>query len=122
MADILERMAGDVWILAPQGRLVLSENPSDDALKDRIVTLLQEGCTRFIVDLTNVSHVDTSGLTTLVAAHIAVRKRQGRIALVNPTKRVRELLAVTRLNAVFDVFDSEAAVFASFGVTRPSQP
>jgi stage II sporulation protein AA (anti-sigma F factor antagonist) len=66
--------------------------------------------------------VDTSGLTTLVGAYIAVRKRGGRIALLCPTARVRELLAVTRLNSFLDVFDSEDAVARGFAATPPSRP
>ena len=65
--DIRERVAGTVTVLEPLGRMVLSESPADDVLKER------------------------------VAAYIAVRKQQGRIVLVNPSGRVRELLRVTRL-------------------------
>jgi len=120
--EIHERSLGDIAVLRPGGRLVLGENPGDTAIKDRVDVLLQQGRSQFVLDLTHVSHVDTSGLTALVAAYIAVRKRGGRIALLSPTQRVRELLAVTRMNSFLDIFDSEDAAVGSFAATPPSQP
>jgi len=105
--DIRDRVAGTVTVLEPLGRMVLSESPADDVLKERVAAQLREGRRQFIVDLHRVSQMDTSGLTTLVTAYIAVRKQEGRIVLVNPSGRVRELLRVTRLNTLFQVFDSE---------------
>jgi anti-anti-sigma factor len=119
---IHERRIGEIVVIQPAGRLVLSEQPDDAIIKDRVDALLQEGRSQFVLDLTHVSHVDTSGLTALVGAYIAVRKRGGRIALLCPTQRVRELLAVTRLNSFLDVFESEDAVTRGFGATPPSRP
>ena len=111
--DVQERIAGTVTVLEPLGRMVLSESPTDDVLKERVAAQLREGRRQFIVDLHQVSQMDTSGLTTLVAAYIAVRRQQGRIVLVNPSGRVRELLRVTRLGTLFQVFDSEHDAIAS---------
>ena len=111
--DIQERIAGTVTVLEPLGRMVLSESPTDDVLKERVAAQLREGRRQFIVDLHQVSQMDTSGLTTLVAAYIAVGKQQGRIVLLNPSGRVRELLRVTRLETLFPLFDSEADAVAS---------
>ena len=105
--DIRERVAGAVTILEPLGRMVLSDQPTDNTLKDRVVAQLVEGRRQFVFDLNQVSQMDSSGLMTLVGAYIAVQKQQGRIALVNPTKRVRELLHITRLDTLFQVFDRE---------------
>jgi anti-anti-sigma factor len=99
--DIPERVTGTVIVLEPLGRMVLSEDPTDTALKESVAAQLRKGRRQFVVDLRQVSQMDTSGLTTLVAAYIAVRKQEGRIALVNPPKRVRELLRVTRLDTLF---------------------
>ena len=111
--DIRERVTGTVTVLEPLGRMVLSEDPTDTALKDRVAAQLREGRRQFVVDLHQVSQMDTSGLTTIVAAYIAVRKQEGRIALANPPKRVRELLRVTRLDTLFQVFDCEDDAIAS---------
>ena len=117
--DIPERVAGTVTLLEPLGRMVLSESPTDNVLKERVAAQLREGRRQFIVDLHQVSQMDTSGLTTLVAAYIAVRTQQGRIVLVNPPGRVRELLRVTRLDTLFQLFDSEDDAIAS--LTQESQ-
>ena len=117
--DIREHVAGTVTVLEPLGRMVLSESPADQFLKERVAAQLREGRRQFIVDLHHVSQMDTSGLTTLAAAYIAVRKQQGRIVLVNPSGRVRELLRVTRLDTLFQVFDSEDAAIMS--LTQESQ-
>ena len=116
--DIREHVAGIFTVLEPLGRMVLSESPADQFLKERVAAQLREGRRQFIVDLHHVSQMDTSGLTTLVAAYIAVRKQQGRIALVSPSKRVRDLLRVTRLDTLFQMFDSEDDAIASLTQTQ----
>ncbi len=122
MNPLVERSIGTITVLEPQGRLVLGENPSDSVLRDRMATLLQQGRRQFAIDLVHVSHVDTSGLTTLVGAYIAVRKQDGRIVLLNAATRIRELLAVTRLNTLFEVFETDDQVRESFAATPPSRP
>ena len=106
--DIRERVAGTVTVLEPLGRMVLGDQPTDNTLKDRVAAQLVEGRRQFVFDLNQVSQMDTTGLMTLIAAYIAVQKQQGRIALLNPPKRVRELLHVTKLDTLFQVFDREA--------------
>jgi anti-anti-sigma factor len=113
------RAVGTVTVLEPLGRMVLGDHPTDTALKDGVTAQLREGRRQFVLDLNQVSQMDTSGLTTLVTVYVAVRKQQGRIALVNPPTRVRELLHVTRLDAFFQVFDSEDDAVES--LTRESQ-
>ncbi len=105
--DIRERVAGDVAVLEPLGRMVLSDQPADEALKDRVCAQLRDGRRQFVLDLNQVSQMDTMGLTALVTAYIAVQKAQGSIALVNPQRRVRELLRVTKLDTLFQVFDRD---------------
>jgi len=105
--DIRERVAGTVTVLEPLGRMVLGDQPLDNTLKDRVVAQLVEGRRHFVFDLNQVAQMDTSGLMTLIAAYIAAQKQQGRIALVNPQRRVRELLHITKLDTFFQVFDRE---------------
>ena len=105
--DIRERVAGTVTVLEPLGRMVLGDQPIDSTLKDRVAAQLVEGRRQFVFDLNQVSQMDTSGLMTLIAAYIAVQKQQGRVALANPPKRVRELLHITKLDTLFQVFDRE---------------
>jgi anti-sigma B factor antagonist len=105
--DIRERVAGDVAVLEPLGRMVLCDDPTDNALKDRVAAQLRDGRRQFVVDLNQVSQMDTIGLTALVTSYIAVQKVQGSIALVKPQRRVRELLRVTKLDTLFQMFDRE---------------
>jgi anti-sigma B factor antagonist len=117
--DIRERVAGDVVVLEPLGRMVLSDQPADTALKDRVSAQLRDGRRQFVLDLNQVSQMDTIGLTALVTTYIAVQKQQGSIALVNPHKRVRELLRITKLATLFQVFDREDDAIES--LTQQSQ-
>jgi anti-sigma B factor antagonist len=116
--DIRERVAGTVAVLEPLGRMVLSEYPIE-ALKDRVAAQLRDGRRQFVLDLNQVSQMDTTGLTAVVTTYIAVQKQQGRIALVNPQKRVRELLRVTKLDTLFQVFNREDDAVES--LTQQSQ-
>lgn len=112
--EIRQSAVGAVTVLDPVGKLVLSEGESDSLLKDTVTGLLRQGRRRFMVNLAHVSQVDTSGLTSLVAAQITVLKQGGQIKLLNPTKRLRELLGITRLNTFFEVFDTERDAIESF--------
>jgi anti-sigma B factor antagonist len=118
--DIRERLAGTVAVLEPLGRMVLTEHPSDSSLKDRVAAQLRDGRRRLVLDLNQVSQMDTTGLTAIVTAYIAVQKQEGRIALVNPQKRVRELLRVTKLDTLVQVFDREDDAVES--LMQQSQP
>jgi anti-anti-sigma factor len=105
--DIQQRTEGAITLLDPVGKLVLNDEPMDTIIKDTLTALMAQGCRQFVLNLQNISQVDTSGLTTLVAAHIAVMRRGGQLKLANPTKRLREVLGVTKLNTFLDVCDSE---------------
>ena len=111
--DIRERAAGSVVILEPVGRLVLSEGFRDTLLRDIARDRMAQGSRHFMIDLAQVSQIDTSGLTMLVGVYVAVIRRGGRITLLNPTKRISELLHVTKLDTFFQVFADEKAALAS---------
>lgn len=112
--EIHERTAGAVTVLAPVGRLVLTEAQPDAALRDTVIRMMLQGRRHFLLDLAQISQIDTSGLTLLVGAHLAVVKRGGHIKLLNPTKRIREIFRVTKLNTFFEVFDTESEAMGSF--------
>ncbi|MGE3469546.1 MAG: STAS domain-containing protein [Vicinamibacterales bacterium] len=95
------------------GRLILGE--SADALKDKVRSLLQQGHGRIVVNLGEVSYMDSSGLGALVSAHATVRRQGGALKLLNLTKRLQDLLVITKLLNGFDCYDDEAAAVASFG-------
>ena len=119
--EIRERAVGAIVVLEPVGKLALIEGQSDNLLKDTIGRLMQQGCRQFMLDLAQVSQVDTSGLAMLVVAQVTVAKRGGHIRLLNPTRRLRDLLAITRLNTILEVFDNERDAVASFA-REPGAP
>ena len=110
--DIQERTVGGVEIIDLSGSLI-----SGDAvglLKDKVNSLLQQDRKQILVNLGDVSYMDSSGLGELVSAFTTVARNQGKLKLLNVTKRNRDLLSITKLLTVFDTFDSEAEAVQSF--------
>ena len=112
--EIRVRTVGEVAILEVTGRMVLTEGETDSLLRDRVADLIAQGHRHIVVTLSQVTQVDTSGLKQLLAAHLAVTRLGGQLRLANPTKRIRGLLGITRLNTLFEMFDSEQAAIDSF--------
>ena len=112
--EIRERVLGNVAVIDVIGRMVLGDRASDTLFRSRVADLLAAEKPRVIINLEQVTQVDTSGLTALVTSHLTAAKRGGALKLVNPTGRVRELLGITRLDTMFEVFDSEKQAAASF--------
>ncbi len=83
-------------------------------LKDKVQSLLQQDRRQILIDLASVSYVDSAGLGELVQAYATTKNRGGALKLVNVTKRLKDLLVVTKLLTVFDTFDDEASALASF--------
>ncbi len=108
-----ERMSGDVTIITVRGDITLNSG-MDMMLKDKIQSLLQQGRKRLLLDLGGVAYVDSSGLGQLVQAHVTASRNGGSLKLLNLTKRLKDLLVVTKLATVFDSFDTEAGAVASF--------
>ena len=112
--EIRQRPAGAVVIIDVIGRMVLTEGEIDSLLRDRVADLIGQGHRQIVVNLSQVTQVDTSGLKQLLAAHLAVGRLGGHLLLANPTKRIRDLLGITRLNTLFEIFDGEQAALDSF--------
>jgi len=121
---IEERLRGDVTVLSVVGDIAMSGSGAM-LLADTVRSKVQEGHRRIVLDLAHVRYVDSAGLGELVQAYSAVRNRGGMMPLLNVTKRLADLLVLTKLLMVFDCFDSEAEALASFempgsaGVTTP---
>ena len=77
--------------------------------------LMQQGHKNLLVNLAKVSYMDSAGLGELVQAYSTVSKQGGKLKLVSPTKRLKDLLVITKLSTVFESFDDEAAAINSFG-------
>jgi len=110
--DIRERAVDGVTVLDLSGKIVLGEG--EVHIRDRIKDLLADGQKRILLNLADVSYIDSAGLGTLISSYATVKRSQGQLKLVNLTNRVRDVLAITKLITVFDTYDSEADALASF--------
>ncbi len=113
--ELSQRSVGGVVIVTPKGRITLSEG--DVMLRDKIRSLVQQGERRLILNLADVSYVDSAGLGEIVQAYATTAKNGGTLKLLNVTKRIKDLLSITKLLTVFETFDSEPEAVKSFGAT-----
>ena len=116
--QIQERTAGDVTVITVSGDITLNKG-GDVLLKDKVQSLLQQGRKKILLDLGAVSYVDSAGLGQLVQVHATTTNHGGALKLLNVTKRLKDLLVVTKLLTVFDAYDSEAEATASFDKPAP---
>ena len=107
------RQVGGVTIVDISGRIVLCEESG--ALRELVRDILSKGHKQILLNLGNVNYIDSSGLGHLVSAFTSVRKQEGELKLLNLTKKVHELMQITRLYTVFDIMDDEAVAVKSFG-------
>ena len=110
---VTERPVGSVTILDVSGSVTL--NDGADQLREKVKAVLGQGVKRLLVNLDKVSYMDSAGLGELVQAFSTAKKSGGSLKLVNPTKRLTDLLVITKLATVFESFDDENAAVASFG-------
>ena len=111
--EISERKSGDVVIVDVSGRITLADG-GDTVLKDKVRSLVQQGHKKLLLNLGNVSYVDSAGLGELVQSYATVNKNGGALKLLNVTRRIKDLLSITKLLTVFDTFDNEAEAVHSF--------
>ena len=109
---IANREVDGVAILALDGRIVLGEETI--ALREKVKSLLGQGKKKLILDLKNVTGIDSSGLGALVAVHSSAKSDGATLRLCNLSSRTDELLQMTRLLTVFEVSNSEAEAVKSF--------
>jgi anti-sigma B factor antagonist len=112
-AKLSPRQVGDVTVIDVSGRITLGEGSSN--LRESIRELLGKGHGKILLNLGDVSYIDSSGIGELVSAFTSVANQAGQLKLLNLTKRVRDLLQITKLYTVFDVYDDEARAIGSFG-------
>jgi anti-sigma B factor antagonist len=111
--QIAERSAGNVTVLDLSGQITLAKG-DDQLLKDKVNSLVHQGNKRILINLADVTHMDSAGLGELVGAYTTVTKSGGSLKLVNLTKRLHDLLSITKLLTVFDTFDSEPEALKAF--------
>jgi len=112
--QIEERQSGEVTVIKVNGDITLNKG-GDVLLKDKVQSLLQQGKKKLLLDLGAVSYVDSAGLGQLVQVYATTKNHGGSLKLLNLTKRLKDLLVVSKLLTVFDSYESEAEAMASFG-------
>ncbi len=110
--QIAERSAGHVTVLDLSGQITFTQG--DQLFKDKIHSLIHQGHRNILVNMANVTHIDSAGLGELVGAYTTVAKAGGSMKLVNLTRRLTDLLSITKLLTVFDTFDSEQDALKKF--------
>ncbi|HEV8158713.1 MAG: STAS domain-containing protein [Acidobacteria bacterium] len=110
--NLTERQAGDITILDMDGKVTIGEGSV--ALRNTIRRLLGEGKKKIVLNLSGVGYVDSSGIGEFVSSFTAVNKEEGSLKLLNLTQKIQDLLAITKLLTVFDVYDSETDALSSF--------
>ncbi|MGA2268724.1 MAG: STAS domain-containing protein [Bryobacteraceae bacterium] len=106
------RQIGDVSVVDVAGRITLGEGSS--ALRDSLREMVGKGQKKILLNLGEVSYIDSSGIGELVSGFTSVTNGGGQLKLLNLTKRVKDLLQITKLYTVFDVHDSEVTAIRSF--------
>ena len=110
--DISERNAGNVTVLNLSGKITLGDG--DTLLKDKLHSLLHQGRKNVLLNLGEVSYVDSAGLGAIVGAYTTMTKEGGTLKLANVTKKLQDLLSITKLLTVFETFDSEDEALRSY--------
>ena len=106
------RQVGDVTVLDAAGRITLGEGAS--TFRDLIRELVNKGNKKILLNLSEVSYIDSSGIGEMVSGFTTVTNNGGHLKLVGLSKRVKDLLQITKLYTVFEAFDDEAAAVRSF--------
>ena len=110
--QIEQRAVGSVMILDLKGKITLGEG--DEVLKDKINSLILQGHKRMLLNLADVPFIDSAGLGEIVRTYTTVSRQGGQLKLVNLTKRITDLLMITKLLTVFETFDNEQEALKSF--------
>ena len=112
---IEERVIGDITVLDLKGKMTLGEG--DELLKDKINSLIHQGQKKLLLNLEGVPYIDSAGLGEVVRTYTTVSRQGGSLKLLNLTKRITDLLSITKLLTVFETFDSENEAVRSFSAS-----
>jgi anti-sigma B factor antagonist len=113
--QVKERTIGDVIVLDLSGRITLGEG--DELLRDSVSKVLGQGHKKILLNLADVPYIDSAGLGEIVRTYTTVSRQSGALKLLNLTKRITDLLSITKLLTVFETFDSESEAVRSFSAS-----
>jgi anti-sigma B factor antagonist len=110
--NINVRLIGDVQVVDWSGKITLGEETI--AVRNTVRDIVNSGGKKLVLNLANVNYIDSSGVGELVSTYTTVTNAGGQLKLLNLTKKIHQLLAITKLLTVFDVFEDEKAAISSF--------
>ena len=110
---ISERSVGDVTILDVSGRIAIQDGA--DVFGNRMRDLIRRGRVRLIVNFRDVPYIDSTALGQIIRAYTSATRKEGSLKLLQVTPKVHQLLVITKLLSVFDLFDEESEALRSFG-------
>ena len=111
-AKLTVRQVGDVTVVDAAGRITLGEGAG--TFREKIGELISDGRKKILLNLGEVSYIDSSGIGEMVSGFTSVTNNGGQLKLVGLSKRVKDLLQITKLNTVFEAYDDEAEAVRSF--------
>jgi anti-sigma B factor antagonist len=107
-----ERAVDGVTVLDLQGKMLIGEG--DELLREKINQLVENGTERIVLNLAEVPYVDSAGLGEIVRCYTTVSRKNGKLKLLHLTKRIHDLLSITKLLTVFETYDTEEEAVKSF--------
>jgi len=109
---IVEREVSGVTVMDLHGKILIGEG--DDVLREAVTKAVDGGKTKLVLNLAEVPYVDSAGLGEIVRCYTTVSRKGGRLKLLNLTKKIQDLLAITKLLTVFETYDTEDEAIKSF--------
>jgi anti-anti-sigma factor len=116
--ELAKRVLGDVTIVDLTGRCTLGD--PTELLDRELKKLLDGGCRKLLLNLTQLSQIDSTGVSTIVATYVSLRRLKGEVKLLHPTGRVQTVLEITHMLQVIPNFEDEAPAVASFATRTAS--
>lgn len=116
--ELAKRVSGDVTIVDLTGRCTLGD--PTELLDRELKKLLDGGCRKLLLNLTQLSQIDSTGVSTIVATYVSLRRLKGEVKLLHPTGRVQTVLEITHMLQVIPNFEDEATAIASFSTRTAS--
>ena len=110
--ELAKRVSGDVTIIDLRGRCTLGDETED--LSRELKTALDGGCRKLLLNLSELSQIDSTGVSVIVATYVSLRRLKGEVKLLHPTGRVQTVLEITHMLQVIPNFEDEEAAVASF--------
>jgi anti-sigma B factor antagonist len=114
---IVEKLLDSLMVVDVRGRITLG--PETEALRGKLKQLIESGRRRLILNLAEVTYIDSVGLSTLVASYTSARRAGGDLKLLHLPRGVHQLLQITRLSTVFEIYENLEAARQSFLLQNP---